>query len=411
VRICLLVSVPIRRSLASASTQFRVKLPNYDQGPEPIKSTEDYSIVSIRYSNPLHSPDLRGMTAWLEFLKSHNAVVSPPVGGAAETPQRITGFGNPALEHTAARRGAVACPLLEWAALSVSGPDAGSFLHGQVTNDVTGLAVGAVQYNGYCSPKGRMLANFPLARIKDAEYVLVVPADIAPALVRRLRMFVLRAKVVVTPLAESHACIGIAGPAGPANAQPQALAVHQEEGLTVLGLPEARLLAVCAASGVRPFWENIVRWATPAGSPVWDWLGISAGIPVVTTATQDKFVPQMLNWELVGGVNFQKGCYPGQEIVARMQYLGKLKERLYRAHVAAEGAIAPGDPLYGAQFGQQACGTIVNAAPAPGGGSDVLAVIQIASAQNDSIRLTQAADGPVLDWLPLPYMVPVAQAK
>lgn len=348
------------------------------------------------------------MTAWLEYLKSRHAVVSPPGGGSAETPVRISSFGNPEQEQAAARHGAVACPLLEWVALSVAGPDAASFLHGQFTNDVAGLAVGAVQYNGYCSPKGRMLANFPLARIKDTEYQLVVPADIAPALIRRLRMFVLRAKVAVTPLAESHVCIGIAGPAG---AEPQTQSVHQEEGLTIVGLPDGRLLAVCAASRARPFWETITRSATPAGSNVWDWLAINAGLPGITAVTQDKFVPQMLNWELVGGVNFQKGCYPGQEIVARMQYLGRLKERLYRAHVAAEDAIAPGAPLYGAQFGEQSCGTMVNAAPAPGGGSDVLAVIQIASAQHDRIRLAQAADAPVLELLPLPYPVPAPQAK
>lgn len=343
------------------------------------------------------------MTAWLEYLKSRHAVVSAPAGGAPETPVRISSFGNPELEHAAARHGAVACPLLEWAALSVAGPDAASFLQGQFTNDVADLAVGGVQYNGYCSPKGRMLANFPLARVADAEYLLVVPADIAPALVRRLRMFVLRAKVVVTPLAESHACIGIAGP--------QALAVQQEEGLTLLGLPDGRLLTVCAASRVQPFWETSIRSATPAGSKAWNWLAINAGVPVISTATQDKFVPQMLNWELVGGVNFQKGCYPGQEIVARLQYLGKLKERLYRAHVAAEGAATPGAPLYGAQFGEQACGTVINAAPVPGGGSDLLAVIHIASAQNDIVRLAPAADAPVLELLPLPYAVPAAQPK
>jgi tRNA-modifying protein YgfZ len=411
VRICLLVPVPIRRRFDSVSTRFRVKLPNCDPGPEPIKRTWDYSIVSIRYSNPIPLPEARRMTAWLEYLKSRHAVVSPPADSAAETPARISSFGNPEQEHAAARHGAVACPLLEWVALSVAGADAASFLHGQFTNDAANLAVGAVQYSGYCSPKGRMLANFPLARVKDAEFQLVVPADIALALVHRLRLFVLHAKVVVTPLAESHACIGAAGPAGPANGRPRALAVHREEGLTVMGLPDGRLLAVCAASGARPFWETITRSATPAGSKVWDWLAINAGLPVITAATQDKFVPQMLNWELVGGVNFQKGCYPGQEIVARMQYLGRLKERLYRAHVAAAGAIAPGARLYGAQFGDQACGTIVNAAPAPGGGSDLLAVIRIASAQNGGVRLAPPADGPLLELLPLPYAVPAAQAE
>lgn len=254
--------------------------------------------------------------------------------------------------------------------------------------------MGAVQVNGYCSPKGRMLASFPLAR--TAEYLLVLPADIAPALVRRLRMFVLRAKVAVTPLEDTHVCIGSAGTAGAGGPGPSA--VRLEAGATVLELPGGRTLTVCQAATAPACWEQVTRAAIPAGSAVWDWLAIRAGVPVVTAATQDEFVPQMLNFELIGGVSFQKGCYPGQEIVARMQYLGRL-ERLYRAHVAAAEAVAPGASLYGAQFGDQACGTIVNAAPAPGGGHDVLAVIQIASVQSDSIRLscdrrTRSRDAP-----------------
>ena len=351
------------------------------------------------------------MIGWLDFLVNHGAMVWPPTAGAAETPPRIVGFGNPEQERAAARDGTVVCPLLDWTALLVAGPDAGSFLHAQFTNDVTSLAIGAVQHNGYCSPKGRMLACFPMAHTAEAEYLLVVPLGISQALVRRLRMFVLRAKVVVTPLDDTHACIGIAGPAGVNGEQPRALSVTRREAETVLALPDGRLLAVCAEGGALSFWETVARSATPAGSPVWDWLAINAGIPVITAPTQDKFVPQMLNWELVGGVNFQKGCYPGQEIVARMQYLGKLKERLYRAHVHEDSEFPPGTALYGAQFGEQSCGMIVNAAPAPGGGSDVLAVIQIASALNDRVRVSPAAQAPVLELLPLPYPVPAEQAK
>lgn len=353
------------------------------------------------------------MNAWIEFLKSRNAVLSPPAAATSETASKVGNFGNPADELLAARAGALVCPLLDWTALSVTGADAASFLHGQFTNEVAGLAVDAVHYNGYCSPKGRMLATFPLARTGATEFLLVVPADIAPALISRLRMFVLRAKVTITSLAESHACIGIAGAA---HSAPPGRALHQEEGITVLGLPDGRSMAVSAQSRVEACWESVARSATPAGSPAWDWLSISAGIPVITVPTQDKFVPQMLNWELVGGVSFQKGCYPGQEIVARMQYLGKLKERLYRAHIrapdapTAAGATA-GAPLYGAQFGEQSCGAIINAANAPGGGADVLAVIQIASAQNDQIRLAPAADAPVLDLLPLPYAVPAGPIR
>ena len=350
------------------------------------------------------------LTAWLEYLRSRHAAVAAPTpaaDGVPGTAARIVGFGDPVRELAAADRGAVACPLPDWAALTVAGPDATAFLHGQFTNDVAGMAVGAVQYNGYCSPKGRMLASFPLARTADAGYLLAAPADIAPALVRRLRMFVLRSKVVVTPLEDTHVCIGGAG-AGSAGSP----AVRVEAGASVLDLPDGRTLTVCPAATAPACWEEATRAATPAGSAAWDWLAIRAGVAVITAATQDRFVPQMLNFELIGGVSFQKGCYPGQEIVARMQYLGRLKERLYRAHVAAaEAIVAPGTSRYGAQFGDQACGTIVNAAPAPGGGHDVLAVIQVASAQHDRIRLAQAADAPVLALLPLPYAVPVPQPR
>ena len=352
------------------------------------------------------------LTAWHDYLRSQHAAIAAPapaLDGVPGAPARIIGFGDPDRELAAADRGAVACPLTDWTAMTVAGPDSTAFLHGQFTNDVAGLAVGAVHYNGYCSPKGRMLAGFPLARTADAEYLLAVPADIAPPLVRRLRMFVLRSKVVVTPLEHTHVCIGIAGTAGAVSAVPPA--VRLEAGATVLGLPDGRALTVCPVAMARACWEQAASAATPVGSPVWDWLAIRAGVPVITAATQDKFIPQMLNFELIGGVSFQKGCYPGQEIVARMQYLGKLKERLYRAHVAAAETVAPGTSLFGAQFGDQACGTIVNAAPAPGGGHDLLAVIQIASAQSDSIRLAHAAEAPVLALLALPYIVPAAQAR
>ncbi|MEO8136157.1 MAG: tRNA-modifying protein YgfZ, partial [Betaproteobacteria bacterium] len=138
---------------------------------------------------------------------------------------------------------------------------------------------------------------------------------------------------------------------------------------------------------------------------------ISAGIATITAPVQDRFVPQMLNWEIIGGVSFQKGCYPGQEIVARMQYLGKLKERLYRARAAGPEPVAVGISVYGDQFGDQSCGSIVNAAPAPHGDWEVLAVLQIASAGHDRLRLGAPAAGRELTLLPLPYAVPAARDK
>jgi folate-binding protein YgfZ len=145
----------------------------------------------------------------------------------------------------------------------------------------------------------------------------------------------------------------------------------------------------------------------PAPFSVWQWLTIRAGVPVVTTTTQDAFVAQTVNWDVLSGIDFQKGCYTGQEIIARMQYLGRLKERLYAFHADAD--VAAGVRLYSATFGEQSCGTVVNAAPAPGGGCDVLAIVQIAAADSGDVR-ANAPDGPLLARLPLPYAVPAAQA-
>jgi folate-binding protein YgfZ len=133
------------------------------------------------------------------------------------------------------------------------------------------------------------------------------------------------------------------------------------------------------------------------GSVCWDWLTIQAGIPVILPATQEQFVPQMVNFELLGGVNFKKGCYPGQEIVARMQYLGKLKRRMYRAHLT--NPAQAGDEVYSADMAGQASGMIVNVAPAPEGGFDVLVVLQISSRENETIHL-QSLDGEAMTIMP-----------
>jgi hypothetical protein len=140
---------------------------------------------------------------------------------------------------------------------------------------------------------------------------------------------------------------------------------------------------------------------------VWDWLDIMAGIPGVHPETSDAFVPQMANLEIVGGVNFKKGCYPGQEIVARMQYLGKLKQRMYRARFEGNTQPHPGDSIFAPDFPGQSAGTVVAAQPAPDNGFDLLAVIQISSAEAGELHLGSET-GPKLSLQNLPY--PVAPA-
>ncbi len=174
---------------------------------------------------------------------------------------------------------------------------------------------------------------------------------------------------------------------------------------SVIKISDSRFLVSTPAPNAASLWTALGQRAQPVGSSCWDWLNIRSGIPVILPQTQEQFVAQMVNLELLGGVNFNKGCYPGQEIVARMQYLGKLKRRMYLAHLSGSGAPQAGDELFSAEMEGQTCGMIVNAAPAPGGGYDVLATVQI------STRETQAAHwkslhGGTLEFLPLPYPLP-----
>ena len=259
------------------------------------------------------------------------------------------------------------------ALLRISGDDAAEFLHNQFTNDVKALAVGGAQWNGWCTPKGRFLFTFVLAR-DAAGYVVVLPAPFAEAMAKRLRMFILRSKAKVEDVTGTLACHGVWD--GPL-----------PEGANRLGAARA-----------------IVFGEAPAGRPAtqadWALSLIRDGIVQVVPGTQEEFVPQMANYDLIGGVSFKKGCYPGQEIVARTQYRGILKKRAVRVHSSA--ALAPGESVYSDAFGDQSAGTVANAAPSPEGGFEALVVAQLDAIAKGDLRLGSLAGTP-LTIQPLPY--------
>lgn len=305
---------------------------------------------------------------------------------------------------------AVVAPVPGLGLLTFEGPDAAAFLHSQLSSDVIAMVPGSVGWSSYNSPKGRMLGSLLLWRRAPDAFAALVAQDLAEALARRLSMFVLRAKVVIADLSAAGQRFGVAGAGardaiaaalGDAPAPAQGIAIAEclviatPDGRQVVHAPEALATTVGAQLAAR-------AQAVPADH--WDWLAIAAGVPLITRATQDRFIPQSANWDLVGGINFRKGCYPGQEIVARMQYLGRLKERLLAFHVAAP-VPAPATPIFAATFGDQACGTVVNAAAAPGGGSDLLAVVQWAALDDAGLHLS-TPDGPPLSPRALPYIVP-----
>ena len=332
--------------------------------------------------------------------------------GAREGADGVADFGNPAAEWAAATRGAVVADASSLGALAAAGADAAAFLHGQLSSDVKRLAPGEGAWASYNSPKGRMLATLFVYRPDvgpDDRFEALLAADLAAPVGKRLGMFVLRSKVALADETAARLRLGVGGPeaaravASAFGHAPVAGRVATRDGARIIALPDGRFVVLAPADAAAAVLDALAHAAVPAGAPVWAWLGVRSGVPMITAATQDRFVAQTANWDAVGGLDFHKGCYPGQEIVARTQYLGRLKERLFSYRTAA-AAPTPGSRLFGAPYGDQPCGTVVNAAPDPEGGARFLAVVQM-DAAGGPLALG-APDGPAATAEPLPYELP-----
>ncbi len=340
------------------------------------------------------------MTAWTDFLVSRGAQLEQ---GA------VAHFGDPAGELAAAGQQTVLADLSHFGLIAFSGEEAQTFLHGQITNDLRPLAENLAVFAGYLSAKGRMLANF-LVMKRNGELLVMLPESLRESVQKRLSMFILRAKVKARNAGGEWVRLGLSGPEAAGlveqslgvTVSPGILSVAQADQGFALRLGDHRFDLFLAPETATATWEVLAGQARPVGAPAWDWLMVRAGVPVVLPQTQDHFVPQMANMEVLGGVSFNKGCYPGQEIVARSQYLGKVKRRLHLAHL--DEAAQPGDELFAPEPADQAAGLIANAAPAPGGGWDVLAVVLNPSVETGEVRL-KTRDGARLNFQPLPYPV------
>jgi len=305
-------------------------------------------------------------------------------------------------------------PLDELGVIQVEGEDAAAFLHGQLTNDVRSLAGGKAQLDGYCTPKGRLLAIFLHLRI-GASHLLVAPAGIVPALARRLSVYVLRSKVRVVDASAKWALFGAFGRgaaqalASCADLLGSAEVPMQEWSVTectagwlarLRSAPGAvdRLLLACPRSTAASLLERAAACGMNVVEPAAWWSAqIAAGEPAVFAATQERYVPQMLNLDALGAVNFKKGCYPGQEVVARTQYLGKLRRHLSIGHAEAARI---GDDVF--EDGKaEPIGSVVLAATSPVGGVDAL-FEGTDPAEGARLRVG-AANGPVLSLRELPY--------
>ena len=314
-------------------------------------------------------------------------------------------FASPLDDVRLAASATVAAPLIHLGHIRASGEDAATLLHNLLSSNIEALKPDEAVRSSLSTPKGRMLADFLVWRDGN-DVLLQLAAELAPAIARKLSMFVLRAKAKLVDASDEVAAIGLAGPRLAEMLDALGLALPQQamqasDGeVRVIRLDEQRVMLITTSTAAPELWRRLIAAGALAAGPLaWRYLDIRAGIPLITAAIQEEFVAQMINFELIGGVNFRKGCYTGQEIIARMQYKGTLKKRMYRARVAAQ-APAAGADVFASDFGDQPAGKIISSAPAPDGGSEVLVCVQIASHDAGQVRL---AGGEPLVFAELPY--------
>ncbi|HSH43527.1 MAG TPA: hypothetical protein VK973_15510 [Arenicellales bacterium] len=337
---------------------------------------------------------------WHDFLESEGLSTGPD-GHTHTESENVDAFQK--------LSGDTLCDLNYMTMVEVQGEDAGEFLQNQLTNDIEGMDNSRSQLSGYCNPKGRLVCIFRVWRSDDG-FVLQLPADLQEAAIDRLRKYVLRSRVRFATNPD-NAAFGLCGKAIAKGLETimgelpgRDGEIVRGESLTVIRLPgdgRPRYQVAGPEDACMAAWKKLARHAEVVGSWSWARMDILAGIPDITAQTCEAFVPQMVNLDLLEGVSFRKGCYPGQEIVARMHYLGNLKQRMGRFRVDTDSPPAPGDRLH-AQGAGSPVGTIVSAQPGAGSGWDLLAVVRIEHLDGQTLYLN-GDNGARLFRQALPY--------
>ena len=322
---------------------------------------------------------------WLNYLASQGAIIQD---------NRVVSFSNPTAELDATTNNHIICDLSHLGLLEINGADAITFLQGQVTNDVKLLDGNTSHYTGYCNPKGRLLALF-FAFNHYNHLHLQFDRELVVPILKRLKMYVMRSKVDITDTTTSIIKIGLSGENAGFLLESLFVQVPKNE-YDLVNLENGTLVRL---AGSKPryeiftsdlhastIWNCLKQHCMPVGKDCWDSLEIEAGIPEIVSKTQEEFVPQMLNLDLLDAINFKKGCYTGQEIVARTHYLGKVKRRTLRGQIETiELPEAGDDILNGAQ---DVVGKIVRSAPALGNKADVLVEVRLDSVVLDNPELS-----------------------
>ena len=340
---------------------------------------------------------------WENFLLSINAKLEN---------NHVLNFGHSNEEEQHAYSNIVLADLSHYSLIEASGDDVVEFLQGQLTNDIKLVTDNEGQLSAYCNPKGRILANFRIFK-RNEHYFLRLRSDIIETTLKRLRMFVMRSKVELSDRSDELSRMGIAGQ----NATIKLTSlIHNlpentdesitENEITVIKLPGTlpRYEVHGPFEKVKELWEKLQNDAVAIGENSWNLLTIRAGIPEIVAETVEAFVPQMVNLQAINSLSFTKGCYPGQEVVARMHYLGKLKRRLFIGSLNSAELPIPGQAIVTNSENEDKAGQIVTASWSKDKIVEFLAVLQIEKAENEELHLG-FNNGPLIELLELPYSI------
>lgn len=338
---------------------------------------------------------------WEKFLSSNNAQIENGI---------VKNFGSSIDEEQSAFSNIVLADLSHYALIEASGDDVVEFFQGQFSNDIKLVTEETSQLSAYCNPKGRILANFRIFK-RNGNYFLLMRSDIIEATLKRLRMFVMRSKVGLTDRSNELSRIGISGENStnalanffdklPENTDNSVT----ENDITVIKIAGrlSRYEAHGPVDKIIELWEKLDKDAVLIGENSWNLLTIRAAIPEIVARTVEAFVPQMVNLQAINSLSFTKGCYPGQEVVARMHYLGKLKRRLFIASIEADELPTPGEAIMTSNENEQKVGQIVTASWSKDKKVECLAVLQIEKAEKEALHIGSST-GAKLELIDLPY--------
>ncbi|MFO7603040.1 MAG: folate-binding protein YgfZ [Gammaproteobacteria bacterium] len=340
---------------------------------------------------------------WQDFLAQNGAVFEQG---------RVSDFKAGAFDFAQIEQSTLLVDLSHRGLLKANGADSEVFLQGQFCNDVRRVDAQQSQLSAYCTPKGRILASFRLFRAAD-DYFLSMHRDVVTATARRLQMFILRSQVTLTDISDEWVQFGVSGPEasrllGAALGKvPEAAnaVVHKDNISCIRTETAARFELFGPLAEMQALWHTLAPACQTVAAHYWTWLDIQAGLPVITAPVVEAFVPQMVNLHWIDGLSFKKGCYPGQEIVARTHYLGKLKRRMYLAHLDGSTCPAAGDEVHRRDDPEgQSAGKVLLSHPAPQGGCDLLVVMQIDAVEAGEIIANRDVDAR-LHFSALPYPV------